>query len=302
MESVPVVKNIGRTDLLADRAYRELRDAILAGKLKPGRQLSVAELAQQMGTSRSPVREAVQRLIHDGLATHVPYRGAEVSRFQPRHLQDLYVVRELLEGLAARLATERLDLARTTELREILAAHEQAIRGRSRSGTAEMDHIQLDMKFHRITRQIAANEHLSAFLDMLQGQSHLAYHALWSAPDAPRLAYEEHKRIFRAMLEGDPGRAEQAARQHIAGLRVRLLQAHATPADEDGGPDEPVPRRGRWGAKPASDRSALLMDRRPGAPGLGDGPATPVDAETPAADSTGSTDDPDGHPGRSARP
>lgn len=230
MKSAPPVKKIDRTDLLADRVYRELRDAILGGNLRPGDSLSVPELAQQMGISRSPVREGVQRLIHDGLATHVPYRGAEVSRFEPSRLQGLYVVRELLEGLAARLATERLDSSHAAELRKVLAAHGRAIR--SRSGAAELRHIQLDMKFHRITRQIASNEHLSTFLDMLQGQSHLAYHALWRAPDASRLAYEEHERIFEAMLEGDPGKAEQAAREHIAGLRTRLMSTHAGQPDD----------------------------------------------------------------------
>jgi DNA-binding GntR family transcriptional regulator len=297
MEFVPAVKNIGRIDLLADRAYREVRDAILAGKLPPGRMLSVPELAQQMGISRSPVREGVQRLIHDGLATHVPHRGAEVSRFEPSRLQDLYVVRELLEGVAARLATERLDPARTAELREVLSAHERAIRGRSSSGPAEIDHIQLDMKFHRITRQIASNEHLSAFLDMLQGQSHLAYHVLWSAPDAPRLAYEEHKRIFQAMLEGDPGRAEQAAREHIAGLRARLLQAHATPAEEGLRPDQRVRSHGRERAQQVSSRSVPSVDGLSGAHTQGGGPATPVDSEMPGARSAGY---PDGHPGHPA--
>jgi DNA-binding GntR family transcriptional regulator len=289
MESAPPVGNIGRTDLLADRVYRELRDAILAGKLRPGSTLSVPELAQHMGISRSPVREGVQRLIHDGLATHVPYRGAEVSRFEPSRLQDLYVVRERLEGLAARLATERLDLARTAELRKILAAHERAIRSRSSSSAAEMKQIQLDMKFHQLTRQIAANEHLSAFLDMLQGQSHLAYHTLWRAPDASQRAYEEHKRIFQAMLGGDPGQAEQAARDHIAGLRLRLMQAHANPAEEPRVPDQQGPRRGRW-------RGPLPVGRPPGAPVAEDGSAGPAGAQAPAH-SEGSIDT---IPGRSS--
>jgi DNA-binding GntR family transcriptional regulator len=245
MKSAPPVRKIDRTDLLADRVYQELRDTILAGKLRPGDMLSVPELAQQMGTSRSPVREGVQRLIHDGLATSVPYRGAEVSRFELGRLNDLYIVRELLEGLAARLATENLDPARAAELRKVIVAHERAIR--RQSGDAELRNIQLDMKFHAITRQIASNEHLSTFLDMLQGQSHLAFHALWRAPDASRLAFEEHQRIFEAMVEGDSEKAEQAARNHIAGLRARMLSAHAVRAGEVNPPDTGVRRRAARG-------------------------------------------------------
>lgn len=218
---------------LADRAYTELRDAVLANRLRPGDQLSVPALAVRMGISRSPVREAVQRLIHDGLATHVQHRGAEVSRVDVHDLRRLYEVRELLEGLAARLATERLDATGVAELEAILAEHQRLLD----AGEGEAAHIEMDMRYHQYLRHIAENPHLGEALNTIQGKAHLALHSLWRSAEASRLALQEHRRIFDAMVSGDPAGAESAAREHICRLRVRLSQAVAPGPREE----QPVP-------------------------------------------------------------
>ncbi|MEC4020796.1 GntR family transcriptional regulator [Streptomyces sp. H27-D2] len=216
--------------LLAERAYEELKAAVLANRLRPGDALSVPALATQLGISRSPVREAVQRLIHDGLATHVPHRGAVVSTIDVEDVRQLYVVREVMEGLAARLATEQLDATKVAEFRTLLEQHEQVVA----SGENEKAHIEMDMAYHRLIREVAGNSHLTVALDTIQGKAHLALHSLWRSPDAPRLAVAEHRRIFEAMTAGDPDAAEQAAREHIRRLRIRLSQAVATGPAPDG--------------------------------------------------------------------
>ncbi|MFC9975456.1 GntR family transcriptional regulator [Spirillospora sp. NPDC127200] len=215
------VNRIAPGSLLAERAYEELRSAILESRLTPGTALSVPALADQMNLSRSPVREAVQRLIHDGLATHVPHRGAEVSSVDVEDLRQLYVVRESLEGLAARLATERLDVPALAELEAILAEHEQVVA----EGGGEGAHIRQDMRFHQAIRNLSGNDHLIDILDQLQGRAHLGLHSLWRHPHAPRLALAEHRQIYEAMAAGDPDAAERAARNHVARLRVRLAQS-----------------------------------------------------------------------------
>ena len=219
--SAPVadLASIEPGDLLADRAHDRLRDAILSNQLPPGTQLSVPELARQLNISRSPVREAVQRLIYEGLAVHVPRRGAEVIEIQVEDLRQLYVVRELLEGLAARLATEKLDAAGLQELRKILADHEKVV-----DAGDEAAHIDLDMAYHRLIRERAGNSHLNSILNGIQGKAHLAQHHLWRGENGPRHALEEHKRILEAMASGNPDAAEREARAHIARLSVRLGQ------------------------------------------------------------------------------
>lgn len=232
---------------LAERTYEAIKSATLVNRLPPGTPLSVPELARQLGVSRSPVREAVQRLIYDGLATHSPNRGAEVSLVDIDDLRQLYVVRERLEGLAARLATEHLDAASLAGLRDTLAEHERTLA--SDVDPADVDpaavdpdavdkptqdivaHIELDRRFHRTLRDLARNPHLTAVLEPMAGRSHFALHSLWRSADAPRLALDEHRRIVEAMVTGDPALAEEAARQHIARLRIRLSQA--TPRSPD---------------------------------------------------------------------
>ncbi|MFC9897516.1 GntR family transcriptional regulator [Nocardia sp. NPDC127579] len=221
MSESPVLQSISPGDLLTDRTYEALKTAILRNQLAPGTPLSVPELARQLNVSRTPVREAVQRLIYEGLADHVSRRGAEVSLVDIDDLRELYVVREMLEGLAARLATERLDGVGLAALREVLAEHERVLR----DGTDQAAHVELDIRFHRTLRDIAANPHLTATLEPIAGRSHLALHSLWRSPDAPRFALDEHIDIVEAMAAGDPEFAETVARRHISRLRVRLSQA-----------------------------------------------------------------------------
>jgi len=214
------LSNIKRGGLLADRAYEEIREAIFANELPPGTPLSVPELARQLDVSRGPVREAVQRLIHDGLATTVPYRGAIVAHVDCKELIQLYEVRELLEGLAARRATERLQKSSLEELKKILEQHQRALEKDKKLAA----YIDLDMRFHRLVRELAGNRHLSEVLDNLQGKVHLAMYSIWRAEDAALLALEDHKKIFEAMSSGNPDAAEAAARAHIVRLRSALYE------------------------------------------------------------------------------
>ncbi|AYF75889.1 GntR family transcriptional regulator [Nocardia yunnanensis] len=220
MPESPAPEGVPST-LLTDSTYEVLKTAIFRNQLAPGTALSVPELARQLEVSRTPVREAVQRLIHEGLAVHAPHRGAQVSQVDIDDLRELYVVRESLEGLAARLATERLDAGRLDALRAIIAEHEHALS----AGADQATHIELDVRFHRTVRDIAANAHLSAALEPIAGRSHIALHSLWRNADAPRLALDEHAQIVAGMATGDPELAEAAARRHISRLRIRLSQA-----------------------------------------------------------------------------
>ncbi|NGN66392.1 GntR family transcriptional regulator [Streptomyces sp. A7024] len=232
MPTERAVNPIAGGSLLAEQAYEELKGAVLTNRLRPGDALSVPALAAQMGISRSPVREAVQRLIHDGLATHVPHRGAVVATVDVEDVRQLYVVRAVMEGLAARLATERLDATKVAELRELLEEHERVVA----AGEDEQRHIEMDVAYHRLIREVADNPHLTAALDTIQGKAHLALHSLWRSPDAPRLALEEHRRIFEAMTSGDTDAADRAAREHIDRLRIRLAQTVASGPEPGEGP------------------------------------------------------------------
>lgn len=204
-------------DLLADRAYRQLSRAILRNQLPAGTPLSVPELARRLNISRSPVREAVQRLIYDGLAANVPHRGAIVSEIRPDDFRGLLEVRQVLEGLAARLATLRATDDDLRSLDGVLEDH-----ARVHEVGDEPANVELDTRFHALIRDAAGNDDLSAILARIQARAHLSRYSLWRGARNPRAALAEHCAVFDAMSARDADGAELAARRHITNLVARV--------------------------------------------------------------------------------
>lgn len=106
---------------LAESAFRALRDAIMAGQLQPGEWLRQEALADELDISQSTVRDALNRLIGEGLAVRIPYRGVRVVALSPDDLNDIYAMRALLEGLAAEAAAERITQDELAEMRALLS-------------------------------------------------------------------------------------------------------------------------------------------------------------------------------------
>lgn len=205
-------------DLLADRAHSQLSTAILRNQLPPGTSLSVPELARRMGISRSPVREAVQHLIWDGLADYRGRRGTVVQSIDLNDFLGLLEVREVLEALAARLAATR----GTAEERKGLHAIQQEFESLESSGSDESAFSEVDMRFHTAIRAMARNADLDSALSRSQGRAHLSLNTLWHGARNVRDAQLEHSAICDAIVHGDAVRAEQSARSHIANLRRRV--------------------------------------------------------------------------------
>ena len=207
-------------ELLAEAAYAQLSEEILRKELPPGASLSVPALARQLGISRSPVREAVQRLIYDGLADYRGRRGTVVSSIQISDFVSLLEVREPLEGLAARLAAQRGTKQDRQRLYELHERFQTMQHGQDRS---ETDVVGLDVEFHRLIREMSGNDELATILARTQARAHLSMHSLWTGPRNANAAHREHAEICAAILTQDPDRAEAAATAHITGLRHRVL-------------------------------------------------------------------------------
>ena len=219
--STEVLRPLEPDELLAARAYRELSRAIITGHLKAGSRLSVPELARQLDISRSPVREAVQRLIYDGLAEDRGRRGAVVVTLDPRDFLSLLEVRSLLEGFAARKAAANATSEAVAALRDVIRRH------RERAEAGEIDesaHVEFDLEFHSTLRDIAANEDLTAILGRMQGRAHLSYVTLWGEPFRFEDALREHEAILDAVAAGEQAAAEDAARAHIDAVRRRYAE------------------------------------------------------------------------------
>jgi DNA-binding GntR family transcriptional regulator len=216
--SVNVLDPLQPDELLADRAYREMSRAIITGRIESGTRLSVPELARQLDISRSPVREAVQRLIYEGLAENRGRRGAVVASIDPRDFLSLLEVRQLLEGFAARKAAVDPSDEDVSALRGVVEAHRRQI---EKGELEEITHVEFDQAFHSALRDMAANEDLTAILGRMQGRAHLSFATLWREPFRPEHALQEHEAILAAVAAGDPDAAEAAACAHIDAVRQR---------------------------------------------------------------------------------
>ncbi len=200
---------------IVDAVYEQLRDGILSGELSPGTRLKVAALADKLGVSRSPIREAVLRLTQERLALEEPRRGAVVASISRDELVRLYELREVLEGLAARLATEHATPQLVQELHAVLLQHETAAAKADTTAFREADVL-----FHRLIRDATDNPELTRMLDDIQSKVRIAMFTRVSVGREQALA--DHRAIFKGIESGDPDASERAARAHIVRLRETL--------------------------------------------------------------------------------
>ncbi|MFC4125917.1 GntR family transcriptional regulator [Nocardia rhizosphaerae] len=207
--------------LLGQSVHRQLRQLVLSGELAPGRPLSVPALATQLGVSRSPVREAVQQLIYEGLAVSAPHAGAKVAAVDADQIRDVLAVRAALDGLAAAAAATRLTESELDKLASIIAAQEANL---DDTTDAARD-AQLDLEFHTFIRDAAGNDCLADELARLEAKAHLYRGDLWCSARNRRVALREHRRIVEALESGHPESARAAAEAHVHGLLTRLGRA-----------------------------------------------------------------------------
>ena len=210
-----VLDSVPSQPRVADAVYERLRAAVIGRHIEPGERLSIPNLAEQLGVSRSPVREAVQRLVQDGLATEEPRRGAVVATLDLSDVLPLYELREVLEGFAARLAAERATAAEIRSLEDVVAAHRGAVDDGDRKRQ-----IELDMLFHKGIREAARNPELAGTLERVQGRITIAMLASEESWHAQALA--EHEAILTALRDQSTADAERLAIAHIARVREDL--------------------------------------------------------------------------------
>jgi len=215
---------------LVERVAADLRDAILSGQLRRGDRISDARIADEMGISRAPVREAIRQLAARGLVEEVPRRGAFVARLTRDTAHEVYECRRALEGLAARrLAADPDVAAHAARLRELVTEMDRAAARKDTLATADADH-----RFHLALCELTGNAWLANLYAQISDQSRLIQALDVAAhPDAPEseLAYR-HAPIVDAIETGDPDEAEAAVLAHID-LSERLFLSEVPIATEE---------------------------------------------------------------------
>jgi DNA-binding GntR family transcriptional regulator len=199
--------------------YDLIRRAITRGRFVPGQRLSERELADQYGVSRTPIREALQHLIQEGLVVYEPHRGGRIVPLSEELARQILVVREPLEGLAARLAAQRDPRGTAKAMRKTIAG---ARRAYQEGQLSEL--ISANQDFHQVMVEKSGNSLLIAMYRTLQGYLGLMMSISLSWPRRPAETIQEHGEIIRAIQSGKGDAAEKAIRRHIRSAYEGVLR------------------------------------------------------------------------------
>ncbi|MFB6986855.1 MULTISPECIES: GntR family transcriptional regulator [unclassified Streptomyces] len=215
---------------LRDRVYTELRERIIEGEYPAGHRLVERELAEELGVSRIPLREAMQRLESEGFLSVQPRRGSVVADFGTEDAEHLFDVREKLEGLAAGLAARRATDAQLHDMEHLLTRSREASEaGRLREAVTH------NADFHRRIVEASGNPLLQDLMSPLDARLRRLFR-LTSALDDGDPMCGEHERLYEAIRDHDAPRAEELARAHVAGTRASAMRylSSGTAGNQDG--------------------------------------------------------------------
>lgn len=208
-----------RDGTFARRTEERVREMILDGTLPPGERLNEVSIAEVLGISRGPLREAIQRLVGEGLLTIISHRGAFVKTFQPGEVDDLYELRTALECHSARLVCRR---ASAEDLEELHALVGEA--GEELSQDPDMPYP-ADRDLHTRLTLMSGNEALAAATVEVQRQISLARQSSAKKPDRAREALAEHEQLVAAIVDRDEDRAAEILRNHLDRARQSAVDA-----------------------------------------------------------------------------
>lgn len=204
---------------LRDVVFNTLRQAILTGELKPGERLMEIHLANMLGVSRTPIREAIRKLELEGLVTMVPRKGAEVAQITEKSMSDVLEVRRTLDALCAELACERITEEGLVRLKEACENFEKA------TATKDVKIIaQADVELHDIILQATGNRRLIQLVNNLSEQMYrYRFEYIKDIDQHERLA-QEHRIIYESLVSKDKERASEAAKLHIDNQKKAIIR------------------------------------------------------------------------------
>ena len=224
-----MTQTVAQPQVLSDDVYERLKALVMDSVVEPGTRMNIDALTRELGTSQTPIREALARLESDGLVLKEPLRGYRVSRRLDRAgFEDLFEFRLQLEPWAAARAAERADADDLSALRHELASLREVPRG------GEYDDYKAfaahDQRFHDLVLAAAGNE--TARQAFARTHCHLHLFRLYYGTGIGAPAFREHKRIAAAIRRRDPDQAAELMRAHIEGSRSRFIPHFDTTTEE----------------------------------------------------------------------
>ena len=203
-------ENDNHVNSLRGKVFNQLRQQILTGVYKPGDRLIELRLSEELGVSRTPIREAIRQLELEGLVQSIPNKGVIVKGISEQDVEDIFIIRTMIEGLAARWAAEKITEEEIKELQEALEFEEfYTIKNDAR-------HLMtFDSKFHEIIFRASKSRPLMHVLSTFHSYIQSARNNSFETPGRPEKALEEHRAIFEAIKNKDADTAEKLTIQHI---------------------------------------------------------------------------------------
>ena len=205
---------------LRETVCEVLRDAIRRGVLEPGERLMEVQLAEDLGISRTPVREAIRKLEQEGYVIMLPRRGTYVSSVSVHDVKEIFEIRTALESLATVLATVRIEPEELEKLRALLAEIEGHI---ERKDIEKI--VATDIEFHGLLYQVSRNDRLVTIISNLKEQLARFRTLSMSYPGRLQETLEEHRAMVEAIAAGDADAAREAAERHMEQAEKTLLKA-----------------------------------------------------------------------------
>ena len=203
---------------LRQRVFERLQNDILNGKYQPGDSLIETRLSEELGVSRTPIREAIRQLELEDLVQAIPNKGVVVKGIPQQDIKDIYTIRMLIEGLAARWAAEKITDEELKELKEVLELEEFF------TMKNDAQHLgQYDFKFHVIIFKASKSKPLMHTLSTFHHYVQRARKASFKTPGRALKALKEHRDIYEAIAARDAERAEKLATEHVYNASKNLL-------------------------------------------------------------------------------
>lgn len=203
---------------LQEKAYQFVRTGILDHTLKPGHDLQDTTIAAELGISRTPVREALRRLEKEGLVVHSPRRGWEIFTLGVDDVAQIFEIKEVLEGMMARRAAERLTPDVAQALSTALADMEEAARCGDRQAW-----FAADVRLHEVLQKASGNERAAEIIVTLNAQWHRLRVGLVAIQARTEQSTLEHRAIVERVLAGDGAGADRLMQQHLRTLGGYLI-------------------------------------------------------------------------------
>jgi len=214
MEQLPERTN------LRDQIYDILKRRIVFREIESGKKINEEDLAKSLGVSRTPIRETLLRLEHEGIVKIIPRRGAFVVSQSKEKVMDLFEVREVLEGLVARLATENMNRALFDRLKRSL----EKVSSVDGDNNRLLKYTPADVEFHALLLEASDNELLKNMMESVNIHLQMVRLRTVALPGRPEQTVKEHYEIAAAIEKRDSTLAEKLMRKHVASVRKDALK------------------------------------------------------------------------------